>query len=1610
MKTALRVVAITALALAASLMMVAQAPQPAQSSAVTALLARARSQEQTGHMDLATQTWQQVLLVDANEPEALAGLARSAKLAGNDPAARDFLDRLRRVAPHSPEIAKIEATSTTKTQNAQLQQAGQLARAGRTEEALRLYRSVWGSRPPDGDWALAYYDTEAGTEAGRPDAISGLRALATRYPADTRYNITLGRILTYSPKTRAEGIELLNRFPHDSAAQEAVRQAHLWDVQNPNAAQGIRAYLQQHPDEQIAQSLAAAEAKKPQTQTGEAGIPRGPAETAAFASLAAGHTDDAEERFLALQAEQPENPRVLAGLGFLRMKQNNFPAAIGLLEDAEKNGLHRRDVDDALKTSRFWATVNRGTDALNANRPSEAEAAYKAALLLRPGSVDAMNGLSGSYMKAGQPAQAVPVYQQMVKLEPRSADAWQGLFNAQVQAGQPAAALETSRRLPLGIRTELQRNPEYLRSLAAAYTANGQTAEAKSTLDQALALPFPDNGRKLKTEMRLQYAGLLSDAKRYAQAAGLYRDILNDDPESVPAWQGLIAMQHQAGHDVEALETIQRMAPGTYDAALEDNGFLSMMAAIYQQQNRFDLAQQLLQRAASSYIARGQSAPIALQVQIASIALQQNDPDRAYAIFQAVLGHQPQSVEAWKGLLAALHQTKRDREALAQLRQVPTDVRRQLDRDIDYEQTIASVYAATGNTAAALQLIAQIQAHYRATHGVAPADVDLQNAWLLYNAHDDRDLYRALMEIGGRDDLSDAQRLVAQTIWATWSVRRAGEAVDAGNPRRSVEILRAAYQAFPDNADVSKALAGGYLKAGDPKRALAIFLALHIANPSAADYQSMIAAALAAPDLHQAEAWLRDALEKFPKDPQVLGLAARFEQARGDHARAAAYLKASLAAMPAVDPANRLAHVLDRADAMPLPKGADLSSLLDPNNEAAQRAARPPLPSYGNTYATSPTRTMSTSPAGALYGPDPYLLGTAPVSIDNPTPATRGSASTGRLGDYIPGSDLLVPQTTGLQTAEVRDEPSSEPTDAFAPPDLFSGQRMSNLQTEPRPATEKLSSTPSRETRAAAEPHRKPIAEVESNNAIHFLNNGETSRSDQTGLTIEPTSTSTAANVLYLPPQAAPQAPIAALPANASMPAEQITIQSQSIFPQPDSPPQTGITEMQLQQQALPPLRGPWSQLPIVHETDPRSETENQLEAIDAGYSPWRGGTGYLSHRTGTPGFDQLEILEAPFEASATMEGAARVTVVVLPSLLDSGVDDGTSTDQLGTLAAGAKPAQQNSAGVGGELQLTTSNVSISAGTTPRGFLVPNITGRISVHPASGPLTLNFVREGIKDSQLSYAGLRDPGSVSSTYVGNLWGGVVSNAGNVQYSRGDDTSGYYAGIGGQYITGLNVLTNNRIDGVAGAYWKVLKMPDTGELTIGTNFFGMHYAHNLRYFTYGQGGYFSPSVYFLANVPFTFNGQYGHNLHYVVAGALGIQAFQEDSSLYYPTHVYTTTTTTVTTPTSVLTRGSVGPFLHPLPPTSPVIPVVPTFSNPSYPSQSVVGSNYDLHAEVSDHVVDRWYVGGFISLNNTRDYANQTIGFFIRYMSRAQDLTEGEPTGLFPYQGFRPLLVP
>jgi hypothetical protein len=307
-----------------------------------------------------------------------------------------------------------------------------------------------------------------------------------------------------------------------------------------------------------------------------------------------------------------------------------------------------------------------------------------------------------------------------------------------------------------------------------------------------------------------------------------------------------------------------------------------------------------------------------------------------------------------------------------------------------------------------------------------------------------------------------------------------------------------------------------------------------------------------------------------------------------------------------------------------------------------------------------------------------------------------------------------------------------------------------------------------------------------------------------------------------------------------------------------------------------------------------------------------------------------------------------------------------------------AIPAQQNAAGIGGEVQLAFPHLAIAGGYTPSGFLVANATARANWRPNNGPFTFSFVRDPIKDSQLSYGGLRDPGGSTLGHEGQVWGGVIANQGNVQYSRGDAASGFYLGAGGQYISGTHVLTNNRIDVSGGSYWRVFSQPDLGDLSIGANFFAMHYGNNQLAYTFGMGGYFSPQAYFLANVPFTWNGRSGPRWHYNVLGSFGVQAFQEDSAPLWPL--------------------AADKALE-----------IAEFSA-ALPAKTSVGPNYDLRAQTAYAISPNWFAGGFLGANNARNYTSAQVGFYIRYLFRPQVNALTGPTGIFPSDGFRPFRVP
>ena len=190
------------------------------------------------------------------------------------------------------------------------------------------------------------------------------------------------------------------------------------------------------------------------------------------------------------------------------------------------------------------------------------------------------------------------------------------------------------------------------------------------------------------------------------------------------------------------------MPPATYEAALADPGFLSMLGAIYQQANQFEVAQGLLERSVELADAGGRPPTIALQIQLAAIYLQRNNTAQAYAIYQAGAGGQSGQRRRLEGP---------DRRAAgdqSQHRGAPGDRARFPRRcaaarcRIEFVQTEASLYAAAGDMPQRAHYINRVQAHYASCTAAIRRDIEIQSAWLLYNTRNDRALYPDLMRLG----------------------------------------------------------------------------------------------------------------------------------------------------------------------------------------------------------------------------------------------------------------------------------------------------------------------------------------------------------------------------------------------------------------------------------------------------------------------------------------------------------------------------------------------------------------------------------------------------------------------------------------------------------------------------------------------------------------------------------------------------------------------------------------------------------------------------------------------------------------------------------------------
>ncbi len=190
---------------------------------------------------------------------------------------------------------------------------------------------------------------------------------------------------------------------------------------------------------------------------------------------------------------------------------------------------------------------------------------------------------------------------------------------------------------------------------------------------------------------------------------------------------------------------------------------------------------------------------------------------------------------------------------------------------------------------------------------------------------------------------------------------------------------------------------------------------------------------------------------------------------------------------------------------------------------------------------------------------------------------------------------------------------------------------------------------------------------------------------------------------------------------------------------------------------------------------------------------------------------------------------------------------------------------------------------SIALGISPvGGALSPTVVGSIGLRKVDdwGNWQAALYRESVRDSLLSYTGLRDP------YSGETWGRVSENGGRFSlYTQLENQWSFYGAASAGIRTGSKVPSNAHVT-LSAAVNKAIKLEMFEFFVIGPSLSMEFYDKNLSGFTFGHGGYFSPSHLIQGMISARFLTHQGRNYLARGSAGFGIQNNRQESVPWFP----------------------------------------------------------------------------------------------------------------------------
>ncbi|WP_341236708.1 cellulose synthase subunit BcsC-related outer membrane protein [uncultured Limnobacter sp.] len=284
-------------------------------------------------------------------------------------------------------------------------------------------------------------------------------------------------------------------------------------------------------------------------------------------------------------------------------------------------------------------------------------------------------------------------------------------------------------------------------------------------------------------------------------------------------------------------------------------------------------------------------------------------------------------------------------------------------------------------------------------------------------------------------------------------------------------------------------------------------------------------------------------------------------------------------------------------------------------------------------------------------------------------------------------------------------------------------------------------------------------------------------------------------------------------------------------------------------------------------------------------------------------------------------------------------------------------------------LGVQTEQYRVDVGTTVGDYPVNDWVGGVqwSTNVGAGSLRLELARRMVNGSVLSTTGAIDP------LTGETWGGARRNGISAVYYQAFDSTLDFVGIArANLITGKNIPDNTEYN-LQGIVGKTVFQRPGHEVEIGASLFLWSFEKNLRFYTFGQGGYYSPQAFGSLTFPITWTGTM-NGWSWQAQARVGASESREDDTALYPLNPELAAAAAAQGNPTLQTGGPGG------------------------------GTSTGLRLALERQVLKNFVVGGYFEIDRSEGYNPDRLQLYAKYSFGDFFELSVPPEGVTPYSRF------